>query len=123
MGTTRRLFITATLFIILQVGFTYAHNGNIAHINEPDRGIFPHQVVHWYPFLPASFINLDFAAQLIARVSKFHYSDIFFLFEPINALLFALLIFLLIRYLQKNEKRHGVVAAANFYCHRINYST
>ena len=99
-----RLFITATLFIILQIGFTYAHNGNVAHINEPDRGIFPHQVVHWYPFLPASFINLDFAAQLIARVSKFHYSDIFFLFEPINALLFALLIFLLIRYLRKMKR-------------------
>jgi hypothetical protein len=67
-------------------------------------GFFPHQIVHWYPFLPASFINLDFAAQLIARVSKFDYSNIFFLFEPINVLLFAVLIFLLIRFVQKNKK-------------------
>ena len=99
-----RLFVTATLFIIFQITFTYAHNGNVAHIYETGRGVFPHQIVHWYPFLPASFINLDFAAQLIARISTLEYSNIFLLFEPLNALLFAVFIYLFIRYVKKMKR-------------------
>ncbi|HEX6847414.1 MAG TPA: hypothetical protein VF144_10560 [Chitinophagaceae bacterium] len=99
-----RLLIVSTLLLALLFLFTASYSGSAVHIYNTGRGIFFDQLVRWYPFLPASFINLDFAAQQIERISGFEYSRVIYVLEFINALFFVLLLFLLIRYVIKSKR-------------------
>jgi hypothetical protein len=78
--------------------------GNALFVHDYGRGIFFNQLTKWYPFLPASFINLDFAAQLPEKVSSLSYSRVMFFFEIINPVLLVLFLILLWRYLAIHKK-------------------
>jgi hypothetical protein len=99
-----KLFFSSTILLLLLFGLTILYNGNAIHVEDTGRGIFFNQVIRWYPFLPASFINLDFAAQQVDRVSSIGYSNIIFYLEIINAVFFIFLVVLLIRYLAMYKK-------------------
>jgi hypothetical protein len=84
-------------------------NGNSLYVIDTGRGIFFDQLIHWYPYIPAAFINIDFAAQLIAKVTGINYIDAFIFFEVVNVIFFLFLVFQLLRWflfkrIQLNKK-------------------
>ena len=87
-----------TILVFLMLFLTYQYAGNSLYVVETERGFFPGQLVHWYPYIPASFINIDFLAQLIARLSGASYTDAFVIFEVMNVILLLFLMFCLLRY-------------------------
>jgi hypothetical protein len=97
--------VAATLvFIGLQFSIASYYSGNVVHVYDTGRGVFLDQLVRWYPFLPASLINLDFAAQLTEKISGIEYTRVIFLLEILNAILFFLLCFLFYRFFLRNKK-------------------
>lgn len=95
----------AAFFVILLIAFSLSVSGNAFHVTGVERGFFPDQFAECYPFLPASFINIDFGAQLVQRVSGMDYSRVIFYLQIINPLILALLIFLLWRYITINTHK------------------
>lgn len=60
-----------------------------------ETGLFPENLSRWYPFIPASFISLDFAALQIDRFSRLSYSDAIVVFDFLNVVLFLSMVGLL----------------------------
>src|SRR4030095_859739 len=75
------LFVVVVSFIILTLSLSSWFNGNSLYVFSTERGIFFDQLIHWYPYIPAAFINLDFFAQLIAKVTGINYTNVFIFFE------------------------------------------
>jgi hypothetical protein len=96
--TTLKLFAGVTLFVFIMLFSSYQYSGNSVYVFETARGFFPGQLIHWYPYIPASFINIDFLAQLIAKLPGIDYIDAFIFFEILNIVLFLFLLFCLLRY-------------------------
>ncbi|HET9745992.1 MAG TPA: hypothetical protein VFP97_09775 [Chitinophagaceae bacterium] len=94
-----KLLLVSLVSLVLLLAFNLYTSGNALFVHDFGRGIFPGQLARWYPFLPASFINLDFAAQLTERISGLPYSRFMFYMEILNPVLFVLLIILLGRYI------------------------
>ena len=92
------LFVFVVSFIILMLSLSSWLNGNSLYVIDTGRGIFFDQLIHWYPYIPAAFINIDFAAQLIAKVTGINYIDAFIFFEVINVIFFLFLVFQLLRW-------------------------
>jgi len=99
--TGRKLLGSTIVCLIFLFAATLLISGNTIHINDFGRGIFLGQAVHWYPFIPASFINLDFAAQLLVKVTSIGYGHALFFFEIINLILLILLIGILCRFINR----------------------
>lgn len=95
---TLQLFAGVTIPVFLVLLLTYQYTGNSVYVVQTERGFFPGQLIHWYPYIPASFINIDFLAQLIARVSGAGYTDAFVIFEVMNVVLLLFLMYCLLRY-------------------------
>lgn len=100
-----KLLLGTTVLIVLMLSITSSYSGSAVHIYDTGRGIFFDQLVRWYPFLPASIINLDFAAQVAEKITGIEYSRVIFLLEILNALIFFFLCFLLIRFLFSHKKK------------------
>ena len=94
-----KLFLASLVFLILLIVFNLYASGNALFVQDFGRGIFFRQLGKWYPFLPASFINLDFAAQLTEKITGLSYSRFISYLEVLNPILFILLIILLCRYI------------------------
>ena len=94
-GTWLLLFVVS--FIILTLSLSSWLNGNSLYVIDTGRGIFFDQLIHWYPYIPAAFINIDFVAQLIAKVTGVNYRNAFIFFEVVNIVFFLFLIFQLLR--------------------------
>ncbi|HEX6169634.1 MAG TPA: hypothetical protein VFZ33_08075 [Chitinophagaceae bacterium] len=92
------LFVFVVSFIILMLSLSCWLNGNSLYVIDTGRGIFFDQLIHWYPYIPAAFINIDFAAQLIAKVTGINYIDAFIFFEVVNVIFFLFLVFQLLRW-------------------------
>lgn len=94
----------ATSFLVLLFVFSLFTSGNALYVTNLGRGIFIDQFVECYPFLPASFINIDFGAQLIQSISGIDYSRIMLFLKIINPIILVFLLFLLCRYINKHKK-------------------
>ena len=81
-------FILLSGFLLLLTLYT----GNPLPQYPVERGLFISNLAHWYPFVPASFINIDFAAQRLSQFTSLSYTKIFFLFEILNIAVFVTLI-------------------------------
>lgn len=93
------------VFILLLLSLSSWFNGNSMYVIDTGRGVFFDQLIHWYPYIPAAFINLDFIAQLIARITGISYTSAFKIFEIFNTIFLAFLIFLLMRFILTSKKR------------------
>ena len=94
----------SAFFVILLFVFSLSVSGNALHVTGVGRGFFIDQFVECYPFLPASFINIDFGAQLIQSIIGMDYSRVIFYLQIINPVILVFLIFLLGRYIYKQKK-------------------
>ena len=86
------------VFVSLVFIISYQKSGNSVYVIDTGRGFFPAQLIHWYPYIPSSFTNLDFLAQVINKISRIGYTDVFKIFEVLNACLLLFLLFCLLRY-------------------------
>lgn len=99
-----KLLILSVFFLAALFAFSLFTSGNALFVQNFGRGIFIDQLAKWYPFLPASFINLDFAAQLTEKIARISYGRFMFFSEIINPLLFVLLLIFLWKYLISYKK-------------------
>ncbi len=97
-GGIKLLISCCSLLAFLLVYNLFAA-GNALYVHNVGRGFYFNQLVGWYPFFPASFINLDFAAQSIERISGIGYSRVMVYFRIINVILFVLSLIMLMRYI------------------------
>ena len=104
IGGIKTLAASAAFFILLFV-FSLATADNALHLTNVGRGIFFDQFVEWYPFLPASLVNIDFGAQLIQGLLGLEYSRVMFYLKIINPIFFGLLFLLLWRYIRAQRKK------------------
>ncbi|HKO76444.1 MAG TPA: hypothetical protein VJU52_04470, partial [Flavobacterium sp.] len=109
-----KLLVSTVFFLLVLFGITLLISGNTIHINNSGRGVFFEQAVHWYPFIPASFINLDFAAQLTAKIPSIEYSNVMRYFELINFFLFGVLVIALWFYIKNHQKNLAVSSQSVF---------
>jgi len=103
IGGVKVLGASASFLILLFV-FSLSISGNALHVTGVERGFFIDQFADCYPFLPASFINIDFGAQLIQSVFGLDYSRVIFYLQIINPGMLVVLIFLLWRYVYAKKK-------------------
>jgi hypothetical protein len=99
-----KLIVGTIVFVVLLLTITSTYSRSAVHVYNTGRGVFFDQVVRWYPFLPASIINLDFASQFVEKISGIEYSKVIFLLEILNAILFFLLCFLFFRFILRYKK-------------------
>ena len=94
-----KIFATTASLLLLYFALSVSFAGNALYITNVGRGVFVDQLAECYPFLPASLINIDFAAQLVQTVSGIDYSQTIFFLQIINPVLLILLIYFLARYI------------------------
>jgi hypothetical protein len=88
------VFLTAiTSFLLLGFLLTLKiYTGNALPQYPVERGLFISNLTHWYPFIPASFFNIDFALQWLSHFTSLSYPKIFVLFEILNIVMTVALI-------------------------------
>jgi hypothetical protein len=91
-------------FLILFFLISLSFSGNALHVTGVERGFFTSQLLDCYPFLPASFINIDFGAQLIQRFFGLDYSRVMLYLKIINPVILVSLFFFLFWFLFKHKK-------------------
>ena len=101
-GVWLGVFVISLILLMLSLSSWF--NGNSVYVINTGRGIFFDQLIHWYPYIPAAFINLDFIAQLIARITGISYTNAFKVFEIFNTVFLSFLLLLLLRYLRSIKK-------------------
>ena len=105
--TGLKLTVATVFFLMLVYALTASVNGNAIYLYNVGRGFYFDQLIHWYPFIPGSFINIDFASQLASRIPGINYSQVFSFLEILNVTCYVLLTLLLIRYfIFNNSKQH-----------------
>lgn len=100
-----KLLVSCGFLLSLFFVFNLFTAGNALYVHNVGRGFYFSQLLRWYPFFPASFINLDFAAQSIERISRVEYSRIMFFFRIINIVHFVLFLVLLMRFLYTDKTK------------------
>ena len=94
----------SAFFVILLFIFSLSVSGNALHVTGVERGLFIDQFAQCYPFLPASFINIDFGAQLIQSIIGLDYTRVISFLQIINPVILVLFIFLLWRFINTQKK-------------------
>jgi len=98
-----RLLIITTLFVAGFFILMKSTTGMMSYVYETQRGFFPENVLHWFPFIPASFINIAFlTSQLIQRIHIPFQSTMFWL-EVVNILSVIILLVIIINLITKKK--------------------
>jgi len=95
------------IFIItsfLIAAFTFLLNtttGSAGYILKTERGFFPENLIHWHPFVPASFINLPFLTSQANKIAGLSLDQTLTILEIINAIIVFVIITLFLYFLIK----------------------
>jgi hypothetical protein len=84
---------TLVFFIVLKLITGYA-----GYATPTVRGIYPENILHWYPAVPASFINPGFLTSQLIRLTGTAFTFWLHLLEIINVVLLLALLILFARY-------------------------
>jgi len=99
-----KTLIVSVSFLAFYFLISRSLSGNALYVTNVGRGIFIDQLAECYPFLPASFINVDFGAQLVQRISGMNYTRVIFCLKIANLLMLVLLLFFFGRFIIKQKK-------------------
>jgi hypothetical protein len=83
------LFTVTAIFTFGLLLFLKLYSGKAMPVYYTAIGVYPSNLQHWYPFIPASFISLDFAAQRAEQFGGISYSSAIEIFEILNLVLAA----------------------------------
>lgn len=111
-----KILFVATLLLLIYFSISSRVSGNALYITDMGSGFFIDQFTEWYPFVPASFINIDFGAQLVQSISGLNYIYTIFILKIINAFIVILFIYQLCRYVYKKT-------SARLFSSHFNYIT
>lgn len=80
--------ITVVLVILLVTYYILLKSltGQAGYITPTERGFFLKNIVHWYPVIPASFIDLPFLTSQLILYTRLDFNQIMRLLEAVNIL-------------------------------------
>jgi hypothetical protein len=90
--------LTACFFIVMKLA-----TGHAGYAAPTQRGFYPENIVHWFPVVPSSYINLAFLTSQGIRFTGVSFETLMLVLEAINVFCILLLIWLFIRLLRKKE--------------------
>lgn len=97
------IFIITSALIAGFTIFLNATTGSAGYILKTERGIFPENLIHWHPFVTASFINLPFLTSQANKIAGLSLNQTLTILEIINAIIVLLLIALFLYLLFKKK--------------------
>jgi hypothetical protein len=71
--------------------------GHAGYAAPTERGFFPENIVHWFPAVPSSFINLAFLTSQVIHFADISFENSMLILEVINAISILLLAIFLLR--------------------------
>ena len=91
------LLLGTILFSVAMLIWTKVYAGHYSYIVATEKGWFPEQLLHWYPFIPSAFINIESATSLLSNVTGRSYQFVYRFMEILNVLFLLFLAYLLVR--------------------------
>jgi hypothetical protein len=101
--TGMQLFTITAIFTLGMLLFLKLYSGKTMPVDYTATCMYPSNLQHWYPFIPASFISLDFAAQRAEQFGGISYNLAIQIFEIINLMLVAGVMTWLVGFLTKKK--------------------
>lgn len=95
--TTGFLFTGTLLLTAALLTWTKIYSGHFSYIVPTEKGWFPKQLLHWYPFAPSAFINIEAFTSFLGSITKKEYGSIMRLVEIVNIVFLVIIFYLLIR--------------------------
>jgi hypothetical protein len=97
------LQLIVVVFIFQAVMIIWLKSQSPVFIVQTEKGIFPEELLHWYPFFVASFINIDFIAQRIEQVADISYTNAVNILKLFNLVLIPIFIAVIRNILSKRK--------------------
>jgi hypothetical protein len=96
------MFITSILtlgfFILMKL-----KTGHAAYAAPTERGFYPGNIIHWFPVIPSSFINIAFLTSQGVHLTSLSFDDLMIILEIINVVCVTLLVFFFLSLFFKAE--------------------
>jgi len=83
--------LTLGFFILMKL-----KTGHAGYATPTERGFYPENIIHWFPVIPSSFINLAFLTSQGVHLTSLSFDDLMIILEIINVICMALLVFFLL---------------------------
>src|SRR6185436_12136722 len=74
--------------------------GHAAYVTPTQKGFYPENIVHWFPVVPSSFINIAFLTSQAVHVANIPFSTSMLLLETINVSAIVILLVMLLKSLR-----------------------
>ena len=88
------LLVFTSFFIILFLFLIKLNTGQVAYAAPTQRGLYPENLIHWFPFIPSAFINIAFLTSQAIHLTNIPFKSSMQGLEVINVLVaFTLVIF------------------------------
>ena len=108
------LFFTG-LFICIFLFITKLSTGQAGYAAPTERGFFPENLVHWFPFIPSAFINLAFLTSQAIHLINLSLQSSLRLLEIINVIATLILLIYFIPILSRKKMYQDITALKLFF--------
>lgn len=79
------------------------YSGEYTYILETQKGIFPNQLLHWYPFMVSAFINIESATSYLSAITGKSYDSVMQLMELTNVFFIFVFLCAFVLLIRKNR--------------------
>lgn len=83
---------TAIFFIIMK-----SATGHAGYATATERGFYPENVIHWFPVVPSSFINIAFLTSQLIKITGISFYSLMLVLEIINVIVVLALLFFFLK--------------------------
>jgi hypothetical protein len=97
------LLAFTSIFILFYMLIIKLTAGQVGYVTPTQRGVFPENLAHWFPFIPSAFINIAFLTSQAIHLANIPFLSSMQLLELLNALLFIVLLFLFIVFMLRKK--------------------
>ena len=92
------LLFTAAFFVIMR-----SVTGHAGYATSTERGFYPENIVHWFPVVPSSFINIAFLTSQLTRTIGVSFHTLMQFLEIINVVAIVFLLFIFFKNIFKKK--------------------
>ena len=97
------LLFTLAFFIIMS-----SVTGHAGYATVTERGLYPDNIVHWFPVVPSSFINIAFLTSQLIKFTGISFDTLMQLLEIINVIAIAALLFIFFKNIFRKKIFHDL---------------
>jgi len=97
------LLITVSVLLALFYFIMQKTAGSSGYILATERGVYPENVVHWYPAIPASFINIAFLSSQLIKHAGVGTGPLLRVLEWVNVISIVLICYGIITYFKSKK--------------------